>query len=433
MMAEEFTSPAALLEKALAYSQAEHAEVSYQEAREASTRFANNAITQNVAKRNGALTVKAAFGQQTGQATVTDLSEDGIRNCVAQAEAIARASQPDTEYLPPPGPQAYPAVRSYDERVARATPDDRAAGIRQATAEAERRGLQSAGSLATNAYQYALANSAGLYHEQLLSSTQFVCTAMSGDSSGWAQSGGYRWEHVTPGENAARAGEKALVGREPQDLPPGEYTVILEPAAVGDFFGFLAWTMDAKAAHEGRSAFTGKEGERIGVPGISLRSQPDHAEVPTRAFAEDGLRAPATTWIEDGVLQTLSYDRFWAERSGHAFTGRAQNLVMGGGEQSLEELIGSVERGVLVTRFWYIRFVDPMKLLLTGMTRDGVFLIEDGKVSRGLRNMRFNESPLRCLERVSALGRNESAGRYEFCYVPALRIEQFRFTSGTAF
>lgn len=432
-MSQEFTSPASLLEKVLSYSQAEHLEVSYREAREASTRFANNAITQNVAKRNTTITVKAAFGQRTGQSTVTDLSEEGLRCCVAQAEAIARASEPDTEFLPPPGPQRYPEVKGFDEPVARATPEQRAAGIREATAVAAAGGLQSAGSFATNSYQVALANSAGLYHEQLLTSAQFVCTAMTDDSSGWAQSSGYRWSDATPLANAERAAEKAVVGKEPGELPAGEYTVVLEPAAVADFFGFLAWTMEAKAAHEGRSAFTGKEGERIGVPGITLRSQPDHPEVPGYAATEAGLPTPATAWIEDGVLKTLCYDRFWAQRSGHPFTGRPQNLIMEGGESSRDDLVASVERGILVTRFWYIRFVDPMKLLLTGMTRDGVFLIEDGRVTRGLKNLRFNESPLRCLERVSALGKNNRAGRNDFCYMPAMRLEKFHFTSGTAF
>ncbi len=377
--------------------------------------------------------MRVAFGQRVGRASTTDFSEEGLRACVAGAEAIARASEPDTEFLPLPGPQQYPAVRGYDERVAAATPAERAGRVASATGLAEREGLQSAGSLATNTYLSALANSAGLYHEQQLTDAGFVCTAMAGDGSGWAQRVGFRLDDADSDAGARTAVRKGLAAREPADLPPGDYTVVLEPAAVADFFGFLGWTMDAKAAHEGRSAFTGKEGTRIGAPGITLRTRADHPASPCLAAGQDGLPVPATAWIEDGVLRTLCYDRYWAEKTGHAFTGSPANLIMDGGEQTVDELVAGVERGLLVTRFWYIRFVDPMKLLLTGMTRDGLFLIEDGRVTRAVKNLRFNESPLRCLERITALGRQERAGRYGGAYVPALRVEDFRFTSGTAF
>ncbi len=424
---------AAVLEQVLSYRTAEEMEVSLEEEQEASTRFANNAITQNVAKRDVKVTVKAVYGQRVGRASVTELSETALRACVARAEAIARATEPDPEYLPLPGPQEYPEISSHDERVAAATPDERAITIREAIAAAEGAGLQAAGSFATNAYRMVLANSSGLYHEQQLTDAQFVMTAMADDSSGWARTSGYRWDQLDPQTAARSAVEKALAARDPRDVEPGAYTVILEPAAVADFFGFLGYTMDAKAADEGRSAFTGKEGRRIGRETVTLSTQPIHPEVPTLRTADDGLPRPATTWIENGVLNTLSYSRFWAQKTGKPFTGRPSNLVMAGGEASLEDLIAGVERGLLVTRFWYIRFVDPMKLLLTGMTRDGLYWIEDGQVRHGLRNVRFNESPLRCLERIEALGHPARAGRYGGAYVPPLRIEGFQFSSGTSF
>ena len=324
-------------------------------------------------------------------------------------------------------------MNGYDERVAHAAPADRARGVLEVTRRAEAAGLQSAGSYATNSTHVAVANSAGLRHEQRLTHTQVVCTAMSADSSGWSQRVGFRFDDADPLGAGETAVAKALQAREPREILPGEYTVILEPAAVADFFGFFGWTLDAKAAHEGRSAFSGKEGERVGAPGVSLYTQPDHPERPCDPAGEDGLALPRTAWIEGGVLRSLSYSRFWAEKTGHPFTGKPANLIMPGGEQSLEELIRGVKRGVLVTRFWYIRFVDPMSLLLTGMTRDGLFWIEDGEVRHGLKNMRFNESPLRCLERISALGQPARSGRYLGTYMPAMRVEDFCFTSGTAF
>jgi predicted Zn-dependent protease len=433
MTAMEPSSPSGLLEAVLSHVTAEHAEVSYEESREASTRFANNAITQNVSKRGANLTVKAAFGQRVGQASVTDFRPASLKECVAQAEAIARASEPDSEYLPPPGPQEYPEVNGYDARVAGCTPEERAAGVRRATAAAEAGGLKSAGSYATNTYRFARANTAGLYHEQSLTDARFVMTAMSDDSSGWTQSGGHRWADATPGESAEVAVRKALDARSPREIEAGAYTVVLEPAAVADFFIWLSFTMDAKSAHEGRSAFTGREGERVGAPAVTVYSQPDHPEIPVLAAGEDGLPLPRTVWIENGVLKTLNYSRFWAEKTGRRFTGRPGNLIMEGGDRSLDDLVASVERGVLVTRFWYIRFVDPMKLLLTGMTRDGLYWIEDGQVRHGLKNMRFNESPLGCLDRIGALSGLTRAGRSWGAYVPAMRLDGFRFTSGTAF
>jgi predicted Zn-dependent protease len=432
MTAETATSPD-LLQRVLSFSTAEQAEVSLADVREASTRFANNSITQNVAKRTAAVTVRSIFGQRAGKATTTDLSEAGLRECVSRAEALARESAPDPELLPLPGPQSYPSVVASDERITSAQPMDRAAGVGEAIGLAEASGLTVAGSYATDTTLRVLVNSAGLLHQQALTEAEFVITGMTEDSSGWATAASHRLSGVDPRRCAEIAIQKAQAARDPGEIDPGEYTVVLEPAAAADFFAWFGWTMDARAAHEGRSAFAGKEGERVGVPGIRFYSQADHPEVPTSATSEDGLAAPNTAWIDDGVLQTLSYGRYWAEKTGHAFTGRPANLIMEGGNRSLEELIGSVQRGVLVTRFWYIRFVDPMKLLLTGMTRDGLFLIEDGQITRGLKNMRFNESPLRCLERVSALGRQTRVGRWMPCYMPAMKIEGFRFTSGTSF
>lgn len=428
------SNPSELLEGALSRCGAEHAEASYFEEHGASTRFANNAITQNISKRSASVTVRAAFGQRVGQASTTDCSPDALRECVARAEAIARAAEPNTDYLPPPGPQQYAAVDGYDERISGVTPEERAAGIRQAIQVAEAAGLQSAGSYATNSYHMATANSAGLRYEQRLSGTQFVMTAMAGDSSGWSETGGPRWGDADPVRTAETSTRKALAAREPREIPPGEYTVILEPPAATYFFLNLAWSLDAKAAHEGRSALTGKERERVGVPGVTLSTQPTHPEVPTRAAGEDGLALPSTTWIDQGVIRTLAYSRFWAHNTGHTFTGRPVNLIMAGGDASLDDLIAGVDRGVLVTRFWYIRFVDPMKLLLTGMTRDGFYWIENGRVSHGLKNMRFNDSPLRCLGQISAFGRQERVpDTYHPALFPSLRLEGFRFTSGTSF
>lgn len=427
------TPLSAILEQALRAATADQVEATYTGNVEAATRFANNTITQNVSRHCATLAVRVAFGRQVGRASVTDLTAESVRECVARAEALARASGEDTEFLPLPGPQSYPLVQGYDPAAAHATPETRAAGIRSALTAAREAGVTAAGSFTTTVSRFAVANSAGLYYEQPLTDTQFVLTAITADSSGWAQQSGFRLADLDPSACAATAIRKAVAGREPHTVPPGEYTLVLEPAATMDFFGFLGYALDAKAAHEGRSAFSGLEGTRVGAPGIRLFTQPDHPAAPVLPLAEDGLPLPTTTWIADGVVETLAYSRYWSSRSGHAFTGRPANLILAGGDRSTEDLIRSVPRGILVTRFWYIRFVDPMKLLLTGMTRDGLFWIEDGEIRHGLKNMRFNESPLRCLDHITARGPEKRGGRYSPTCMPSLRVEDFRFTSGTAF
>lgn len=423
----------ATLQQVLDRSAAEQTEVRLDVSSEASTRFANNAITQNVSSRETTLTVRAVFGRRVGQASVNDFSEESLKRVVDRASEVARSSAPDTEFLPLPPAQEYPTVVAADAATRSATPGQRAEAVQAATALAADQGLTTAGSMATNSHALYLANSAGLRAGHARTRGRFVVTAMTETSSGWAQSSGFRLDQVDAAGAAKLAVAKALAGQQPQSAEPGAYPVILEPAAVAEFFGMLTGAMDAKAAAEGRSAFSGMEGKQIGTEFVTLRSQPSHPECPASPLAQDGLSAPAVTWIDRGTLRTLSYNRFWAKKSGRPFTGRSANLLFSSGDSSTEELIAGVERGILVTRFWYIRYVDPMRLLLTGMTRDGLFWIENGKISHGLRNLRFNESPLECLQRITALGRAERIMGYGGAYVPAMRVEDFRFTSGTTF
>jgi len=221
------------------------------------------------------------------------------------------------------------------------------------------------------------------------------------------------------------------MARHPQEVPPGDYTVVLEPAALAELLAYMVWSMDAKAADEGRSPFTGKEGTAIAHEQVTLQSLPTHPECPSLPFFDDGMPAPDVSWIERGVLKTLVYSRFWAQKQGKPFTGFPTNLILQGGQHSLEELIAQVEDGLLITRFWYIRYVDPMQLLLTGMTRDGVYRIQDGQVSHAVKNLRFNESPLVVLQNVRLLGIPQ---RVEGSFlVPSAVVDGFTFSSTTTF
>lgn len=426
-----------ILERALSFAQADHTEVSLSGSSEASTRYANNAITQNVAKTQMHLTVRAAVakGEQfcVGSASVNDFSDEAIRRAVTKAEEIARHSAPDTEYLPPVGPQTYLNVEAFAPRTAEATPEDRARVIRACTERVAAQGLNSAGSYATDWWFIAIANSAGNFAYHRRSNAHFVCTVMSEDSSGWAGAVHEDAAYVRAEEATDIALQKALAARHPKTIEPGEYTVLLEPAAVAGLLSFFAWSLDAKAAHEGRSCFSSKEGEKIGVDSVRIFSDPADPRCPTTPFFGDGLPTMRVDWVKDGVLTNLSYSRFWAQKTGHVFTGTPTNLIMEAPPEAsdYEQLLAGVERGVLVTRLWYIRFVEPMTLLLTGMTRDGLFWIEKGKIAHGLKNMRFNDSPLNLLKNIVAFGEPVRVG--ESMAVPALVVKDFHFSSGTTF
>jgi predicted Zn-dependent protease len=209
--------------------------------------------------------------------------------------------------------------------------------------------------------------------------------------------------------------------------------VVLEPAAFSGLTSIAAWTMDAKAAHEGRSCWTRREGTKIGVDGLNMRGVPDHPAVPGSPWIQQGLPAREIAWIENGVLRTLSYSRYWAQQAGHEVTGGPSNMVIDGTEASTEDLVAQVERGLLVTRFWYIRFVDPMKLLVTGMTRDGLFLIENGRITKGVRNFRFNDSPLRVFGAIRAFGKPRASALHGPQFLPPVIVDDFHFTSSTSF
>jgi predicted Zn-dependent protease len=256
---------------------------------------------------------------------------------------------------------------------------------------------------------------------------------LSPDSSGWASAGSHRYQDIDGHAAGERAAQKAIAGRNPQPIEAKPYTVILEPAALSEILSFLAWSLDAKAADEGRSAFAGKAGQQIGVPEIDLSSIPNHPQCPVAPFGADGMPSPTVQWIEGGVLRNLAHSRYWAQKMNRPYTGFPTNLIMSGSEASLEDMVASTEYGLLVTRFWYIRYVDPMKLLLTGMTRDGLFLIRDGRIASGVKNLRFNESPLRMLPRVRQLGVPQVVTVHGPAYLPAMKVDEFTFSSATAF
>ncbi|MGC8669340.1 MAG: metallopeptidase TldD-related protein, partial [Chthonomonadales bacterium] len=273
-----------LLARVLELSRADAVECVLQASDEASTRFANNQITQNVAKNNATLTVRSAFENRVGVVKINRLDGNSLAEAVRRSEEIAKVAAPDTEYMPPPDPAEYPAVEQWDEAVARAEPADRAAMVHSAVSRAEAAGVNSAGSCSTTSTFVAVANSKGLFAAHSATMARFVITAMTNCASGWANAAHWNLAKVDPAAAADRAIAKALLAGTPQGVEPGPWTVILEPAAVAEILAYLMWSLDAKAADEGRNAFSGRLGQKVAADTITLMSDPAHPECPAAPF-----------------------------------------------------------------------------------------------------------------------------------------------------
>jgi predicted Zn-dependent protease len=291
-----------------------------------------------------------------------------------------------------------------------------------------------AGFLEATATAQAIANSNGLfaYHRGSDASLSTTVRTPDGTGSGYFTRGARDWAELDPRDIAARAARKAIASRNPQAIEPGMYTVVLEPQAVSDLIPILRGSLNARSADEGRSPFskTGgatKVGEKIADERVTIFSDPTDAELLSQPFDFEGMPVQRTVWIENGVLKNLAYSRFWAAQKNAQAAGFGGGLKMMGGSKSTDELIAGTQRGVLVTRFWYIRFLDQRTVMLTGLTRDGTFLIENGRVTRPLKNFRFNDSPLQMLSRIDEIGRAERVA--SGMVMPSLRVRDFNFSS----
>jgi len=379
------------------------------------------------------------LGKQMGDASTNKLDTESIEKVVADAIEVARFTPPDDEILPRLEPQVYRKVPAYDPSVGSLTPMDRARAVAEVVDLCEGNGLRAAGAFSVGTSSGAMGNSRGLFAFHQSSSINFSITAMADDSSGWAAGSSHRRSEIDTKALGQVAVEKAMKSSEPRDVPPGRYTVILEPAAVAEMIDFMGYGFNALAVEEGRSFLAGKMGQKIVGDGIMLASDPYHPMHQGRPFDGDGIPIKRVALIENGVAANLVYDRPTAisnnvEPTGHGGGGRnsygayPSYLVMEGGKATLEQMIASTERGILVTRLWYANIVDPMKVIVTGMTRDGTFLIENGKIAYGIKNFRINQNVLEMLSNVEMMSEPTLAGGM---IVPAMKVRNFNFTSGT--
>jgi len=435
----------ALTDRALSFSKAESTTVTLNGGDRANVRFARNSASTSGASSGYSLAITAGFGKKSGIVTTAEFDDASLQRAMRSAEEIAKLSPENPEAMPPLAPQTYPTVKAFFDDAANATPEWRASAVATAIEASKKKDVVSAGFVETQAAVQAIANSKGLFAYDRFTAADFNLTARTpdGTGSGWASKSFNELRQLDPAALAAAAIEKAALSKSPVGIEPGKYTVVLEPAAVADLLAFMMFSADARQSDEGRSFFSkqgggNRVGEAVVGEKVTIISDPNHPLAPTVAFDGEGLPLSRHTWVERGVMKDLLYSRYWAEKQGKEPTAGPANLIMEGGKASRDELIAGVERGVLVTRFWYIRPLDPQTIMVTGLTRDGLFLIEKGKVTRAVKNMRWNESPIVAFNNIEAMTAAErvvsgegvgGAGLSLVC--PGARIREFTFSSAS--
>jgi PmbA protein len=462
MLTRERTSD--IFDRIRRFSAADEVEVLFTGARFALTRFANNTIHQNVEEENCLASIRTNFGGRTARATANQFDDESLKRAVQASESLARAQDPDPDLLPmPDAREAGDADKSvgatrFFERTAAITPGERAHVVGQVVGVADKHKLTTAGIYSTSESLEGIFNSRGLarWHTQTLAEVSI--TMLAEDSSGWQKLNSPDVRNLNPAQLAETAARKAVESAHPQEISTGKYTVILEPAAVLDIVGFMFWDYSGMTILDQRSFLNDRIGTKLFGENINIWDDAAHALQAGSPFDGEGVRRQRVQLIENGVVKRVVYARGTAARmkksehagkvgliepTGHGFPLPNEmgemplNIVFGAPEnpQSVEQMIASTERGILVTRLWYIREVDPYEKIVTGMTRDGTFLIENGKVQCGLRNFRFNQSLIAMLSNVEAMSIPVRAcGEESFdMVVPAMKVRDFNFTEVTKF
>jgi PmbA protein len=442
------------------FSSADELEVLFYATSNALTRFANNIIHQNMAEENVVVSVRTAFGQRTARATTNKLDDDSLKRVVTASESLARVQQPDPDLLPcdADAPARENLPQRYFPQSAELTPELRADTVEKIVAVAEKNRLITAGIFANSKSAEGVLNSRGLSAWHTQTSSEISITMLGDDASGWQKANSPDVAHLDAVALAETAAKKARESVQPREVAPGKYTVILEPAAVLDTVGFMFYDFGGMALLDQRSFLNDRVGKQVFGANINITDDVYHPLQSGSPFDGEGMARQKVQLVENGVVKQLVYARATAARmrqseykdrvgliqpTGHGFPlpneiGEApMNIVFSAPKdpQSVEQMIASTERGVLVTRLWYIREVDPYEKILTGMTRDGTFLIENGKLRHGLRNFRFNESLIHMLSNVEAMGRPvRASGEESFdMVVPAMKVKDFNFTEVTKF
>jgi predicted Zn-dependent protease len=442
-----------IAKKVLGMSTFPECQVTITSQEQAYTRFANNGITTASFALRHNLSIVTTRDARTGSYATNDLDDDSLRAAVKKAEELAALTPPNSERLSPVGPQQFPKTFDFDERTANARSPEMIPHVKTIIDAAMKEKLVAAGLVERSHRITAIANNTGVFGFHNSSDSQLTTTIRmaDGSSSGWAGQPSMKLSDIDSAHLASAAIEKCRRWKNPQKLAPGNYTVVLEPTACGDLVRLMIGAFNARATEEGRTFLSKRGGgnllgEKVFPESVTLRSDPFDPRQPSSPWTGDWLPAQALTYVEKGFIANLGYDRYWAEKTGKQPNGGsgsggrgggggggfgAGSLIMEGTEVPLEKLIASVERGLLVTHFWYIRGVNQQTLQNTGLTRDGLFLIENGKITTPIMNFRFNESPVRLLKNTKMVGQTARVRGLEggMMVAPAIVASDFPLTS----
>ena len=435
----------ALCEKLLSYVKADDAVVGVNSENYGHLRFASNSFTTSGARENMSVGVTVWIDKKRGAASTNEIDDESLKSTVALAEQLARISPVDREYMPTLGKQTYKPVNGYADATSNISVATRAKTINDVITACEKARVVGAG------FHQARGSAGGsltkngnfLYERSSLVSLATTARTADGTSSGYFLRNHFDVAKLDTARVATEAIRKALDSRNPRVLEPGVYPAILEPQAVADLLSFFAFSFDARSAEEGRSPFSApggktKLGEKIFDERINIYSDPWHPELPGSQSAQAGLPAQKIYLVRNGVLENLTYSRFWAKQKGkEPSPGPVNNIIESSqAPVSVDDMIKSMDRGLLLGRFWYIRGVDPRIALQTGLTRDGIWYIENGKIQYPVKNFRFNQSIMQLLApgNVDMIGKPERVGSSEgqggnAALLPALKVKEFHFSS----
>lgn len=429
------------LQNGLNFSEAEQTELLWLEEDFNYTGFAQNTIFNNISRYDHVLMARTILGKKIGVAVTNSVDDGSIKKVIKEATDIARNQQEDPDFVSLPQFSPAPKANGFYKETSEFSPSERAGVVEKIVKACEKEKLTAFGAFETKTESIAVANSLGI--QQFFKGTQAhltLTTSLNG-ASGWAQGFDRNVNNIDAQDLAQTAIKKAIMSQAPVELPPGEYTVILEEAAVASlllFLGFLGF--GGKTFSEGRSFMSDKIGEKITGENISIVEDPFNPEMISIPFDYEGVPKKKVTLIQNGVARGVVYNSYYANKFGTQSTGHAlkpdnpfgpypKNMVMVPGDSSMEEMISSTERGIFITRLWYINYLNPMKTMVTGTTRDGTFLIEGGKITKPVKNMRIGQSILESFSNVELMsGTPKVCPQYGVVMlVPAMKINKFNF------
>jgi predicted Zn-dependent protease len=428
-----------LIETVIQQSEAENVFVSLSNSEEALTRYSENQITQNVSSTKFTLSITSYFGKRSATTSTTELDLEAIKATIKRSEELATIAPEDPEWVPLLEPQLYDnRISAFDQATACFSPLQRGERVQTICKMSQDAKVEGSGTLSSEAELFAIGNSLGLRACNRLTSADFGFTAKIDKGSAWSKRSAISIQDLPIESLTETIINRAYSARNPREVQPGVYPVIFDGAAFAELLMWVMFNLDARAADEGRSFMSrmdeqGKPaGNRLGEamfsPLVNVQRDPAHPLIGDSTFFADGLKKDNLSVIKDGIPQTLSYSRYWAAQQGVEANGAMYPVVMAGSPQSLADLIAQTERGILVSRAWYVRYVNPRTLEVTGMTRDGTFWIEDGKIAYPIKNLRFNQRLPELFAEVDGLSQVE---RYGSAVVPGVRVKAFNFSSIT--